>query len=89
MVRINRRKFATILTIIGAFIAVAPAISDERPALTEADAQKSLSKLLYGVYQDAKAYNLTLKGDYVEAVSKEIWPDVKLILERRFVITGQ
>ena len=61
----------------------------KKPTISEPEAKKGLSSLLSGVYQDAKKYNLSFKEEDVEAISKQIWPDVRYIIERRYVITDK
>ena len=61
----------------------------KKRTIPEADARNNFELLLSNIYQESKKYNFGLKEDYVETVSKESWPDVKYILERRFVITDK
>ena len=58
----------------------------KKPSISETEAKKNLDGLLFGVYEDSKKYDFPLKEDYVKSVSSDIWPDVRYLLERRFVI---
>jgi uncharacterized protein (DUF2141 family) len=88
MTKISRRTSVVLLAAAGGLVSITHDGSGEinKPTVSVSDAKKNLSDLSSAIYQDAKKYNFALKENYAESVSKEIWPDVRYILERRFVV---
>jgi hypothetical protein len=59
----------------------------KKPAKSQISLEKNVYDMVSGVYEDAKTLGVPLKENYVKDVSAEIWPEVKSIAERHFVIT--
>jgi hypothetical protein len=88
MVRITRRGAIAISAVTTGLIATGTIIAQEekKPVLYESAIKKDVDSLIAGVYKDALAYGIELPEDYTKRVPVEIWPDVKLILGRRYTV---
>jgi hypothetical protein len=51
--------------------------------MSEDEARARVYKLTSKIFEDAKTYDVKLSEESADAVVKEVWPDLKSILQRR------
>lgn len=90
MIQINRRHAIIASTAFIGMGAIVSSISGElaKPTITEKQAKQRVESLVYSVYEDAKKYDVRV-AEEPATITKEIWPNFKSILERRFIITPE
>jgi hypothetical protein len=90
MNRIDRRQTIIASAAAIGIAATAVSVSGEltKPPMTEKEAKQRIESLVYSVYEDAKKYDVRV-AEEPAAITKEIWPNFKSILERHFVITPE
>jgi hypothetical protein len=77
---------AAVTGILGINSSVSFSQNAKKPFITEGDLHTRIYTMVSGIYEDAKNFGIPLKENYVEDISKAVFPDARFISERRFTV---